>query len=404
LKAQHPTYAWISKRMSRFLVATALTLATTRGVEAPAPRCGASSQLCVRTRGQETCEGGNSSRVIIQGCEGPLDSLCATTSVPNAPKGIRCADGYHCGDGPAATGCTQLNYRCTLQEGQAVWYADLRDDPRQDIFECSPCQPCPALPEAVGMNNCPASADNKRCNDLCTQTCSPGYQPTLATAQQPHNWMCSGSGFWKPVDNRSDSELVCELADRHACSAVPPGQFMENCPVGGSWCTAECKDGYEPIGPIGSARYSCVIRDGSSNWELPAGERALECQPKRCRAGLVPTPGAEPCPDGGTFPMSECQAQCRPGYEDAATAQARHHHTHLRVYRCGVDGGWVTWPPGDPGLRCVGTPCEQGLEDEHAECKPGAASVASLLTTVCTEIYLCNVCSCQEILRRNGRG
>jgi hypothetical protein len=34
----------------------------------------------------------------------------------------------------------------------------------------------------------------------------------------------------------------------------------------------------------------------------------------------------------------------------------------------------------------------------------GAASVASFVASVLTEIYLCNVCSCQEILRRNGRG
>jgi hypothetical protein len=34
----------------------------------------------------------------------------------------------------------------------------------------------------------------------------------------------------------------------------------------------------------------------------------------------------------------------------------------------------------------------------------GAASVASFEAAVLTEIYLCNVCSCQEILRRNGRG
>jgi hypothetical protein len=42
---------------------------------------------------------------------------------------------------------------------------------------------------------------------------------------------------------------------------------------------------------------------------------------------------------------------------------------------------------------------ERGLRDGG-----GAASVASFLTAVFTEIYLCNVCSCQEILRRNGRG
>jgi hypothetical protein len=34
----------------------------------------------------------------------------------------------------------------------------------------------------------------------------------------------------------------------------------------------------------------------------------------------------------------------------------------------------------------------------------GAASVASCLAAVLTEMYLCNVCSSQEILRRNGRG
>jgi hypothetical protein len=33
----------------------------------------------------------------------------------------------------------------------------------------------------------------------------------------------------------------------------------------------------------------------------------------------------------------------------------------------------------------------------------GAASVASFVAAVVTEIYLCNVCSCQEILIRNGR-
>jgi hypothetical protein len=34
----------------------------------------------------------------------------------------------------------------------------------------------------------------------------------------------------------------------------------------------------------------------------------------------------------------------------------------------------------------------------------GAASVASFLAAVLAGIYLCSVCSCQEILSRNGRG
>jgi hypothetical protein len=34
----------------------------------------------------------------------------------------------------------------------------------------------------------------------------------------------------------------------------------------------------------------------------------------------------------------------------------------------------------------------------------GAAAVASFEAALLTEIYLCSVCYCQEILRRNGRG
>jgi hypothetical protein len=44
------------------------------------------------------------------------------------------------------------------------------------------------------------------------------------------------------------------------------------------------------------------------------------------------------------------------------------------------------------------------LLGSRCEREQGAASVASFLTAVFTEIYLCNVCFCQEILRRNGRG
>jgi hypothetical protein len=36
--------------------------------------------------------------------------------------------------------------------------------------------------------------------------------------------------------------------------------------------------------------------------------------------------------------------------------------------------------------------------------RQGAAAVASVLAAVLTEIYLCDVCCCREILRRNGRG
>jgi hypothetical protein len=49
--------------------------------------------------------------------------------------------------------------------------------------------------------------------------------------------------------------------------------------------------------------------------------------------------------------------------------------------------------------------CKDRLEKaaSHSIRGDGAASVASFLAAVVTEIYLCNVCSCQEIFRRSGR-
>jgi hypothetical protein len=46
---------------------------------------------------------------------------------------------------------------------------------------------------------------------------------------------------------------------------------------------------------------------------------------------------------------------------------------------------------------------EAGCAAEDGQRQQGAAAVASFLAAVLTEIYLCDVCSGQEILRRNGR-
>jgi hypothetical protein len=59
---------------------------------------------------------------------------------------------------------------------------------------------------------------------------------------------------------------------------------------------------------------------------------------------------------------------------------------------------------------CVGRYCNRAncfvkLEKwEEASADAGAAAVASFLDVVVTEMYLCTVCSCQEILRWHGRG
>jgi SWI/SNF-related matrix-associated actin-dependent regulator 1 of chromatin subfamily A len=53
-------------------------------------------------------------------------------------------------------------------------------------------------------------------------------------------------------------------------------------------------------------------------------------------------------------------------------------------------------------LFVVGTALDGARDTALGE--QGAAAVASFLAAVLTEIYLCNVCSCPEILRRSGRG
>jgi hypothetical protein len=47
---------------------------------------------------------------------------------------------------------------------------------------------------------------------------------------------------------------------------------------------------------------------------------------------------------------------------------------------------------------------EKVLEEHVKRYALGAPSVAGFLAGGLTEMYLCNPCSCHEILRRNGRG
>jgi hypothetical protein len=67
----------------------------------------------------------------------------------------------------------------------------------------------------------------------------------------------------------------------------------------------------------------------------------------------------------------------------------------------------ATPPPPPPPPAKRGGPkhdAQSTLPAPRGASDTGAAAVASFLAAVLTEIYLCNVCSCPEILRRNGRG
>eukprot|EP01047_Picozoa_sp_COSAG01_P029631 COSAG01_NODE_2037_length_8579_cov_119.860849_10_plen_185_part_00 len=61
---------------------------------------------------------------------------------------------------------------------------------------------------------------------------------------------------------------------------------------------------------------------------------------------------------------------------------------------------------GDMGLKSTASDLTKFLQMlcSGGQSADGAASVASFLAAVLAKIFLCNVCSCQEILRRNGRG
>jgi hypothetical protein len=62
----------------------------------------------------------------------------------------------------------------------------------------------------------------------------------------------------------------------------------------------------------------------------------------------------------------------------------------------------VRAPRAEPGEGPSKEAREGGCFNHHVVAR-GATSVASFLAAALTEIYLCNGCSCQEILRRNGR-
>jgi hypothetical protein len=96
-------------------------------------------------------------------------------------------------------------------------------------------------------------------------------------------------------------------------------------------------------------------------------------------------------------------ALCSPEYEiERAHAHA---HAHAQAHTLVTQLCLAARPAGPcrvwvkrqaiPGLAM-----SRSIGDKLA----GAAAIASFLAGVWAEIYLCNVCSCQEILRRNGRG
>jgi hypothetical protein len=102
------------------------------------------------------------------------------------------------------------------------------------------------------------------------------------------------------------------------------------------------------------------------------------------------------------------------------TVQRRHSARHSRC-RCpfarAVQRGGGVWQAlvqsdacAPPWVQTTGNHVAQSLRWHHRDGEgshdhgDGAAAVASFLAAVLTEVYLCSVCSCQAILRRNGRG
>jgi hypothetical protein len=73
--------------------------------------------------------------------------------------------------------------------------------------------------------------------------------------------------------------------------------------------------------------------------------------------------------------------------------------------RDGVEVDLAVWPMWHCWVMCTeGRDMHGNVGKPLKEAVLGAASVVSFLAAVLAEIYLCNVCSCQEVLRRNGRG
>eukprot|EP01047_Picozoa_sp_COSAG01_P020881 COSAG01_NODE_1195_length_11304_cov_118.555823_4_plen_244_part_00 len=64
-------------------------------------------------------------------------------------------------------------------------------------------------------------------------------------------------------------------------------------------------------------------------------------------------------------------------------------------------GGLITGMVGSLSMGKASPSRDKGARNADTA---GAAAVASILAAVLTDSYLCGVCSCQEILRRNGRG
>eukprot|EP01047_Picozoa_sp_COSAG01_P009755 COSAG01_NODE_404_length_17467_cov_69.758650_8_plen_240_part_00 len=97
-------------------------------------------------------------------------------------------------------------------------------------------------------------------------------------------------------------------------------------------------------------------------------------------------------------PAGATQPQPQPG---AAAAQGSRPPPRRRTQPRRVVGVAARRVGSGGGLGSGGG--TKGRGRRHPE-RAGAAAVASFLAAVLTEICLCGICSCQETLRRNGRG
>jgi hypothetical protein len=128
---------------------------------------------------------------------------------------------------------------------------------------------------------------------------------------------------------------------------------------------------------------------------IEGGNARTGARRRSSRRASRPSTGA---PGRGSSTRRRCERMIR--------ARARKPRRLRREVLIAHGGGARGRLPGNSGrsCRCWRRPRARRTPTSWGGALRGAAAVASFLAAVLAEIDLCNVCSCQEMLRRHGRG
>jgi hypothetical protein len=345
-----------------------------------AARCVSRRPLCIMMAGWQLLP------ALLSHSVGGAAAAAAAAVVNNCPHGR--ANVVDFGADPTGHNDSAPHFRAALASCQALYVP-------AGLYSLRSPEPSGRLPPPPPMTVTMAQLQQRRKRRSSTGA-SGHYCPTDGRNCEYANCTCppgDGSPFDMAAHTRHPGCMACHIF------APPPAAFLDwsSIAVGGGW------PGRQGGGITGDGAGVTVLQFvyGGANTSHLAAIYWDHVQFLEFRSFSVVALARNGSELGNTKNGHPTLPPAGVGFRGESNVNLELHALQISGFRVGIWGRYTVMASlsSIEISRC-------GIGVELARSADGAASVASFLTeaAVLTEIYLCNVCSCQEILRRNGRG